>query len=63
MTNSSSGKIHEVVDPLVAQVVGQAKAVDQQRGISKQTGDYYSKALSTPAGQKILEFYTVSRLL
>ncbi|KAJ8521051.1 hypothetical protein ONZ45_g2193 [Pleurotus djamor] len=36
----------------------QAKAVDEQRGFSKLAHDYYEKALATPLGQKIKEFYT-----
>ncbi|CDZ97518.1 RNA recognition motif domain [Phaffia rhodozyma] len=53
-----SAKAHEVIDPIVAQVIGRTKEVDQQRGISTKAGDYYSKALSTPIGQKVYQFYT-----
>lgn len=38
----------------------QAKAVDEQRGISKNALDYYSKALSSPFGQKVKAFYTTT---
>jgi len=34
------------------------RAVDEQRGISKTANDYYSKAISSPFGQKVLAFYT-----
>ncbi|KAJ6620751.1 hypothetical protein B0H10DRAFT_2020438 [Mycena sp. CBHHK59/15] len=40
----------------------QAKSVDEQKGYSKSAGDffhqYYSKALSSPFGQRVREFYT-----
>jgi hypothetical protein len=31
---------------------------DQQHGITRQATDYYSKAIASPFGQKILAFYT-----
>ncbi|TFK70362.1 hypothetical protein BDN72DRAFT_839068 [Pluteus cervinus] len=51
-----SGKVQETV----AAATQQAKAVDEQKGISKLAGDYYSKALSSPFGQKIFDFYTTT---
>ena len=53
-----SGKAHEVVDPLVASVVGKTKEVDQNRGISKQASDIYSRGLATDIGKKVWSFYT-----
>ncbi|KAI1786874.1 hypothetical protein LXA43DRAFT_1031994 [Ganoderma leucocontextum] len=38
----------------------QARVVDEQRGISKTATDYYSKALSSPFGQKVKAFYTTT---
>ncbi|KAF8895307.1 hypothetical protein BD779DRAFT_1498721 [Infundibulicybe gibba] len=36
----------------------QAKSVDEQKGITKTASDYYSKALTSPFGQKVHAFYT-----
>lgn len=55
-----SAKVLEVTNPVVQQVVGKTKEVDQQRGISSTAGDYYEKALRTPFGQKIFDFYTTT---
>jgi RNA recognition motif-containing protein len=49
-----SGKAKEVV----AQGHAQAKSIDEQHGITKQAGDYYSRAISSPFGQKVYAFYT-----
>ncbi|CAG7852092.1 SubName: Full=Related to SSP120-secretory protein {ECO:0000313/EMBL:CCA77016.1} [Serendipita indica DSM 11827] len=49
-----SGKAKEVVD----QGYAQAKSIDEQHGISKQTQDYYSRAVQSPFGQKVMAFYT-----
>ncbi|KAI0718189.1 hypothetical protein C8T65DRAFT_827705 [Cerioporus squamosus] len=38
----------------------QAKAVDEQRGITKTASDYYSRALTSPFGQKVKAFYTTT---
>ncbi|PIL35165.1 hypothetical protein GSI_02954 [Ganoderma sinense ZZ0214-1] len=38
----------------------QARAVDEQRGISKTATDYYTKALASPFGQKVKAFYTTT---
>jgi len=39
-------------------ITNQAKAVDEQKGISKAVRDYYEKALASPFGQRVLAFYT-----
>jgi len=49
-----SGKAKSVV----AQGHAQAKSIDEQHGITKQAGDYYSRAISSPFGQKVYAFYT-----
>ncbi|KAH9480553.1 Protein vip1 [Psilocybe cubensis] len=36
----------------------QARAVDEQRGISKAAHDYYQRAITSPFGQKVKAFYT-----
>ncbi|KIM24686.1 hypothetical protein M408DRAFT_17535 [Serendipita vermifera MAFF 305830] len=51
-----SGKAKSVV----AQGHAQAKSIDEQHGISKQAGDYYSRAIASPLGQKVLAFYTTA---
>jgi len=38
----------------------QAKAIDQQKGISKMANDYYARAISSPWGQKVKTFYTTT---
>ncbi|CDO74572.1 hypothetical protein BN946_scf184771.g8 [Trametes cinnabarina] len=49
-----SGKVQETL----ASATQQAKAVDEQKGISKIASDYYARALSSPFGQKVKSFYT-----
>ncbi|OBZ71359.1 Protein vip1 [Grifola frondosa] len=51
-----SGKVQETL----ASATQQARAVDEQKGISKQAGDYYSRALASPFGQKVFSFYTTT---
>ncbi|GJE91898.1 RRM domain-containing protein [Phanerochaete sordida] len=51
-----SGKLQETL----AQATEQAKTIDQQRGISTKATDYYSRALSSPWGQKVKAFYTTT---
>jgi len=46
------------VQATVEQATQQARAVDQQKGYSKIATDYYSKAISSQWGQKVLDFYT-----
>ncbi|KAJ7505559.1 hypothetical protein B0H11DRAFT_428831 [Mycena galericulata] len=38
----------------------QARAVDEQKGISKTAGDYYTWALSSPVGSRVRDFYTTT---
>ncbi|EIM85816.1 uncharacterized protein STEHIDRAFT_121834 [Stereum hirsutum FP-91666 SS1] len=38
----------------------QARSMDEQKGYSKTATDYYSKALSSPFGQRVRDFYTKS---
>ncbi|ETW82006.1 hypothetical protein HETIRDRAFT_418015 [Heterobasidion irregulare TC 32-1] len=38
----------------------QARAVDEQKGISKSATDYYTRALSSPLGQRVRAFYTTT---
>ncbi|KAI0629892.1 hypothetical protein C8Q77DRAFT_1139081 [Trametes polyzona] len=49
-----SGKVQETL----ASATQQAKAVDEQKGITKTATDYYTRALSSPFGQKVKAFYT-----
>ncbi|KIY47696.1 hypothetical protein FISHEDRAFT_74366 [Fistulina hepatica ATCC 64428] len=38
----------------------QARTVDEQQGLSKTATGYYEKALASPFGQKVLQFYTTT---
>lgn len=49
-----SGKIQETFN----QATAAAQNVDKQQGISSTAHDYYTKALASPWGQKVLSFYT-----
>ncbi|KAF8654604.1 hypothetical protein AX16_003517 [Volvariella volvacea WC 439] len=49
-----SGKIQSTVQAAAQQ----AKTVDEQKGFSKTAADYYARALSSPFGKKVYEFYT-----
>ncbi|KAG7443175.1 uncharacterized protein BT62DRAFT_982294 [Guyanagaster necrorhizus] len=51
-----SGKVHETVTAAAQQ----AKTVDAQKGYSKIAGEYYEKALASPLGVKVKEFYTTT---
>jgi len=46
------------VQATVEQATQQARAIDQQKGYTKTATDYYSKAISSPWGQKVKNFYT-----
>jgi len=46
------------VQEKVAQATQQAKALDEQKGYSKQASDYYTRAVSSPWGQTVFQFYT-----
>ncbi|KAI0317651.1 hypothetical protein OF83DRAFT_1171814 [Amylostereum chailletii] len=37
-----------------------AKSIDEQKGYSKSASDYYTKALSSPLGQRVRQFYTTT---
>jgi hypothetical protein len=43
---------------VLAQGQARAKTIDEQHGITKQAGDYYSRAIASPFGQKVVAFYT-----
>jgi len=49
-----SGKVQETI----ANATQQARAIDEQKGLTKQATDYYSRAITSPWGQKVLSFYT-----
>ncbi|KAK0201609.1 hypothetical protein DFS33DRAFT_1348732 [Desarmillaria ectypa] len=51
-----SGKVHETVTAAAQQ----AKTVDAEKGISKTAETYYEKALASPFGIKVKEFYTTT---
>ncbi|EMD39698.1 hypothetical protein CERSUDRAFT_103687 [Gelatoporia subvermispora B] len=51
-----SGKVQETL----TSATQQARTIDEQKGISKQASDYYSRAISLPWGQKVKEFYTTT---
>ncbi|KIK03316.1 hypothetical protein K443DRAFT_676798 [Laccaria amethystina LaAM-08-1] len=44
----------------VASASEQARAVDEQKGYSKTAQDYYGKAVASPFGQKVWNFYTTT---
>jgi len=49
-----SSKVHEKI----SQVVAQAKSVDEHKGYTKIAHEYYSNAVASPFGKKVLLFYT-----
>ncbi|KAJ6584654.1 hypothetical protein B0H19DRAFT_1105880 [Mycena capillaripes] len=55
-----SGKVASTVSAATQQ----ARAIDEQKGITKTAGDffhqYYSKALASPFGSKVRDFYTTT---
>ncbi|KAK7464668.1 hypothetical protein VKT23_005875 [Stygiomarasmius scandens] len=51
-----SGKVQETLQAATQQ----AKTVDEQRGITKTAHDYYTKALASPMGKKVYDFYTTT---
>ncbi|KAK7689800.1 hypothetical protein QCA50_006439 [Cerrena zonata] len=51
-----TGKIQETLSQ--AQV--RAKTIDEQKGLSTKAVDYYSKALTSPWGLKVKQFYTTT---
>ncbi|EPS98656.1 hypothetical protein FOMPIDRAFT_1024540 [Fomitopsis schrenkii] len=48
------------VQEKLVQATQQARAVDEQKGYSKQASDYYTRAISSPWGQKVFQFYTTT---
>ncbi|KAF9046487.1 hypothetical protein BJ165DRAFT_1527575 [Panaeolus papilionaceus] len=42
----------------VGDATQRARAIDEQKGITKLASDYYSRALASPFGQKVAAFYT-----
>lgn len=51
-------KISTMMGEKLAQAQEQARTIDQQKGISSKAGDYYTRAFSSPWGQKVKAFYT-----
>ncbi|CAE7202501.1 unnamed protein product [Rhizoctonia solani] len=49
-----SGKAQEAV----ADIQERAKAIDEQKGYSKQASSYYERAINSPLGQKVFAFYS-----
>ncbi|KAI6027559.1 hypothetical protein BKA83DRAFT_675565 [Pisolithus microcarpus] len=49
-----SGKVQSTFN----QARERAMSINEQKGISKTAHEYYSKALASPVGQKVLSFYT-----
>jgi RNA recognition motif-containing protein len=49
-----SGKVQATF----SSAANQARSVDEQKGYSKTAHEYYSKAISSPFGQKVFSFYT-----
>jgi len=58
VANEPNAKVSGVIGGTLAQATNKAKEIDQQRGISSFFLDYYSKAMNTNTGQKVLQFYT-----
>jgi len=51
-----SGKVTSTISAATQQ----ARAVDEQKGYSKTAGDYYGRALASPFGARVREFYTTT---
>ncbi|CCM06911.1 uncharacterized protein FIBRA_09223 [Fibroporia radiculosa] len=51
-----SGKMQETV----ADAKQQARTLDEQKGYSNTAQNYYSRALSSPLGRKVMDFYTTT---
>ncbi|KZT12143.1 uncharacterized protein LAESUDRAFT_720113 [Laetiporus sulphureus 93-53] len=51
-----SGRVQETL----ASATQQARAIDEQKGYSKQASDYYARAIASPFGQKVMQFYTTT---
>ncbi|KZP01291.1 hypothetical protein CALVIDRAFT_594783 [Calocera viscosa TUFC12733] len=51
-----SGQLNTYVEAGTAK----AREVDEKHALSKQAGDYYSKAIQSPWGKRVQEFYTTT---
>ncbi|KAF9782512.1 hypothetical protein BJ322DRAFT_1076396 [Thelephora terrestris] len=51
-----SGKVQASVSGGITQ----ARTFDEQKGVTKKIGDYYTRALGTSVGQKVQDFYTTT---
>jgi hypothetical protein len=51
-----SGKVQSSVSGGIIQ----AKSFDEQKGLTKKIGDYYTRTLSSPFGLKVQAFYTTT---
>ncbi|KAG1743243.1 uncharacterized protein EDB91DRAFT_1126487 [Suillus paluster] len=51
-----SGKVHSTLKGAHTR----AMTIDEQKGYSKAAHEYYSKAISSPFGKSVLEFYTTT---
>ncbi|KIK63297.1 hypothetical protein GYMLUDRAFT_41002 [Collybiopsis luxurians FD-317 M1] len=51
-----TGKLSETISAATQQ----AKTVDEQKGVSKTAHEYYTKALSSPFGKRVFDFYTTT---
>ncbi|EGN98110.1 hypothetical protein SERLA73DRAFT_138379 [Serpula lacrymans var. lacrymans S7.3] len=51
-----SGKVQSTLQGATTR----AKTIDEQKGYTKSAHEYYSKALSSPFGQKVFSFYTTT---
>ncbi|KAI0265720.1 hypothetical protein BC834DRAFT_175846 [Gloeopeniophorella convolvens] len=51
-----SGKVTSTIQSATQQ----ARTVDEQKGYSKTAGDYYTRALTSPLGQRVRSFYTTT---
>ncbi|WOO82373.1 Protein vip1 [Vanrija pseudolonga] len=49
-----SGNVHAQA----SQVYSKVREADQQRGVSTKFHEYYTKAIATPVGQRVSQFYT-----
>ena len=51
-----SGRLSESA----AAAMQKGREIDQTRGVSSKFAEYYNRALATPIGQKVHEFYTTT---
>jgi len=55
-----SEKVTSTVSNVATTATAQAKKIDEQRGISTVTQEYFSKALASPWGRKVFDFYSTT---